>query len=84
MTAGALWLHFSVRASREFPLPWKKRDCRWLSIRGGLEVYPWTEEKRAQLYDLSKDVGKQNNVQAEHPKGAKRPATRLSALRKGK
>ena len=84
MTAGALWLHFSVRASREFPLPWKKRDCRWLSIRGGWKFIPGQKKKRAQLYDLSKNVGEQNNVQAEHPKGAKRPATRLSALRKGK
>ena len=51
---------------------------------GDWKFIPRQKTKGAQLYDLSKDVGEQNNVQAEHPEVAKRLATQLSALRKGK
>ena len=37
-----------------------------------------------QLYDLSRDMGEQKNVQAAHPGVVKRLAAQLSALRKGR
>ena len=58
---------------------------RQVAIRSGSwKFIPGQKQKGAQLYDLSKDVGEQNNVRAKHPEVAKRLASQLSALRKGK
>ena len=70
----------------ETGVPFTLEEAGWqVAIRSGAwKFIPGQKKKGAQLYDLSKDVGEQNNVQAKHPEVAKRLATQLSALRKGK
>lgn len=70
----------------ETGVPFTLEEAGWqVAIRSGdWKFIPGQKKKGAQLYDLSKDEGEQNNVQAKHPEVAKRLATQLSALRKGK
>ena len=70
----------------ETGVPFTLEEAGWqVAIRSGdWKFIPGQKKKGPQLYDLSKDVGEQNNVQAKHPEVAKRLATQLSALRKGK
>ena len=67
-------------------VPFTLEEAGWqVAIRSGdWKFIPGQKKKGPQLYDLSKDVGEQNNVQAKQPEVAKRLASQLSALRKGK
>ncbi|MDP7497562.1 MAG: hypothetical protein QGI77_14070, partial [Roseibacillus sp.] len=57
---------------------------RQVAIRSGhWKFIPGKKAGVGQLYDLSRDVGEQKNVQAAHPEVVKRLAAQLSALRKG-
>ena len=67
-------------------VPFTLEEAGWqVAIRSGnWKFIPGQKKKIAQLYDLSKDIGEQNNVGSEYPEVAKRLGAQLSALRKGK
>ena len=58
---------------------------RQVAIRSGhWKFIPGKKAGAGQLYDLSRDMGEQKNVQAAHSGVVKRLAAQLSALRKGR